>query len=272
MDLLTVRSFFPQNGDYEIDVVAGGTFTDSWTALRNLQYDGFGTADIDAAQVVDSDGGEIRIPVHVTGTRTSTFSVDWAASDGTSGTLVWNAASEGVKWIVLPLGGRETGFSVALTDGRGVNVSGSANRTVVTVYTSAVPRAVCAESGDSAAVRLECRAEGSLGRALVSGREFVSPDGETRSVEWDSSTVADGWRPNGILVRNSDAIAVEGGRGIAAGKSGKIKTASTMIGLCVMMAFPTVSLLAGIVVGVTVVTTVYSGVEYFIQNWNCLWD
>ena len=33
-----------------------------------------------------------------------------------------------------------------------------------------------------------------------------------------------------------------------------------------------VILLAGVVVGLIVVTTVYSGVEYFIQNWNCLWD
>jgi CDP-diacylglycerol--glycerol-3-phosphate 3-phosphatidyltransferase len=45
-----------------------------------------------------------------------------------------------------------------------------------------------------------------------------------------------------------------------------------MIGLCFMMAFPTIAWLSGIVVAVIVITTVYSGVEYFIQNWNCLWD
>ena len=67
-------------------------------------------------------------------------------------------------------------------------------------------------------------------------------------------------------------VAVGKGKVIAAGWSGKVKTASTMIGLCVMMAFPTIALLSGIVVGVIVATTVYSGVEYFIQNWNCLWD
>ncbi len=67
-------------------------------------------------------------------------------------------------------------------------------------------------------------------------------------------------------------IAVGKGKVIAAGWSGKVKTASTMIGLCVMMSFPTVMLLNWIVIGVIVVTTVYSGVEYFIQNWNCLWD
>ena len=62
------------------------------------------------------------------------------------------------------------------------------------------------------------------------------------------------------------------GKVIAAGKSGKFKTASSMIGLCVLMAFPTVGWLAWVVVAMIVITTVYSGVEYFIQNWNVLWD
>lgn len=67
-------------------------------------------------------------------------------------------------------------------------------------------------------------------------------------------------------------VAVGKGKVIAAGWSGKVKTASTMIGLCVMMAFPGIQALNMLVVTVTVVTTVYSGVEYFIKNWNCLWD
>ena len=66
-------------------------------------------------------------------------------------------------------------------------------------------------------------------------------------------------------------VAVGNGTVIAAGWSGKVKTASTMIGLCVMMAFPTVVVLNWIVIGMIVLTTVYSGVEYFVQNWNCLW-
>ena len=67
-------------------------------------------------------------------------------------------------------------------------------------------------------------------------------------------------------------VAAPKGTVIAAGKSGKFKTASTMIGLCALMAFPTVPYLAQIVNGVIIATTVYSGVEYFVQNWNCLWD
>lgn len=67
-------------------------------------------------------------------------------------------------------------------------------------------------------------------------------------------------------------VAVQKGTVIAAGWSGKVKTASTMIGLCFWMGFPTDAILGMIVTGVIVVTTLYSGLEYFIQNWKCLWD
>ena len=67
-------------------------------------------------------------------------------------------------------------------------------------------------------------------------------------------------------------VAVGKGTVIAAGWSGKVKTACSMIGLCFLMAFPTVGWLCATVVGVIVVTTVYSGIEYFVQNWKCLWD
>ena len=66
-------------------------------------------------------------------------------------------------------------------------------------------------------------------------------------------------------------VAVGNGTVIAAGWSGKIKTASTMIGLCVWMAFPGIEVIRVIVTAVIVITTVYSGVEYFVQNWKCLW-
>ena len=62
------------------------------------------------------------------------------------------------------------------------------------------------------------------------------------------------------------------GKVIAAGKSGKFKTASTMVGLCVMMALPGIDIINNVVIAMIALTTVYSGVEYFIQNWNVLWD
>lgn len=67
-------------------------------------------------------------------------------------------------------------------------------------------------------------------------------------------------------------IAVGKGHVIAAGWSGKVKTACTMVGLCVLMVFPQNTTLIWLVVAVIEVTTVYSGVEYFVQNWKCLWD
>ena len=61
-------------------------------------------------------------------------------------------------------------------------------------------------------------------------------------------------------------VAVEQSRVIAAAWSGKIKTASTMVGLCVMMLFPAVHLVNIICSAVILLTTVYSGVEYFWVN------
>ena len=65
-------------------------------------------------------------------------------------------------------------------------------------------------------------------------------------------------------------VAVQNGTVIAAGWSGKVKTASTMVGLCFVMAFPAAALLVKAVVWMIVATTLYSGIEYFIQNWKCL--
>ena len=59
-------------------------------------------------------------------------------------------------------------------------------------------------------------------------------------------------------------VAVEGGRVIAAGWSGKVKTASTMICL-ILMFLPIPALVNTLCVWVIVVTTLYSGVEYFVQ-------
>ena len=60
-------------------------------------------------------------------------------------------------------------------------------------------------------------------------------------------------------------IAVDNGRVIAAAWSGKVKTASTMVGICFMLVFP-IAWLDTLVTAVIVVTTVYSGVEYFVKN------
>lgn len=60
-------------------------------------------------------------------------------------------------------------------------------------------------------------------------------------------------------------IAVEGGRVIAAGWSGKVKTASTMVCLCLMF-LPLPTPVIWVCVAVIVITTVWSGIEYFAKN------
>ncbi len=69
-------------------------------------------------------------------------------------------------------------------------------------------------------------------------------------------------------------VAVEQGRVIAAGWSGKVKTAATMVCLCLMLLIEapgmpygslpaTIDLVSNVVI---VTTTLYSGAEYFIKN------
>ena len=61
-------------------------------------------------------------------------------------------------------------------------------------------------------------------------------------------------------------VAAERQRVIAAAWSGKIKTTCTMIGLCFVLVFTQYDWLNMFVSAVILVTTVYSGVEYFLKN------
>ena len=66
-------------------------------------------------------------------------------------------------------------------------------------------------------------------------------------------------------------VASDQGRVIAAGWSGKVKTASTMV--CIVLMFlPIPDLVNTLCVAVIVVTTLWSGVEYFVKNRDCLRD
>mgnify|MGYP005758195437 FL=1 len=65
-------------------------------------------------------------------------------------------------------------------------------------------------------------------------------------------------------------VAASKGTVMAAAWSGKIKTACTMVGLCLMMVFMNTPLVDTVVTWVIVVTTLYSGIEYFVKNWKCL--
>ena len=67
-------------------------------------------------------------------------------------------------------------------------------------------------------------------------------------------------------------VAVDNGRVIAAGWSGKVKTASTMVCLCLMHLYTPTPLsgmpnyLDWVCIAVIVAATLYSGVEYFVKN------
>ena len=65
-------------------------------------------------------------------------------------------------------------------------------------------------------------------------------------------------------------IAANKGNVIAAGWSGKVKTFSTMVALCVWIVFHDWAWLNWVIILVIILPTIYSGVEYFIQNWSCL--
>ena len=79
-----------------------------------------------------------------------------------------------------------------------------------------------------------------------------------------------GWALLVVIIREFSVsglrmVAADKGRVIAAGWSGKVKTASTMVCICLMLliARPALDLVCAAVI---LVTTVYSGAEYFVKN------
>ena len=83
-----------------------------------------------------------------------------------------------------------------------------------------------------------------------------------------------GWALLVVIVREFAVsglrmVAADKGRVIAAGWSGKVKTASTMV--CIVLMFlPIFKWLNTVCIAVIVLTTIYSGVEYFIKNGDVL--
>ncbi len=86
--------------------------------------------------------------------------------------------------------------------------------------------------------------------------------------------VAWGWMPAWVvivviarefIVSALRLVAASNGRVIAAGWSGKVKTASTMVCICVMLLglAPVVNVICSAVI---LVTTAYSGMEYMVKN------
>ena len=61
-------------------------------------------------------------------------------------------------------------------------------------------------------------------------------------------------------------VAAERQHVIAAAWSGKVKTTCTMVGLCFVLVFTQYEWLNMLVSAVILITTIYSGVEYFMKN------
>ena len=67
-------------------------------------------------------------------------------------------------------------------------------------------------------------------------------------------------------------VAAEKKRVIAAAWSGKFKTTCTMVGLCFMLVFGKYAWMNVFVTAVILITTVYSGIEYFTKNMDVFKD
>ena len=85
-----------------------------------------------------------------------------------------------------------------------------------------------------------------------------------------------GWALLVVIIREFGVsglrmVAADKGRVIAAGWSGKVKTASTMVCI-VLMLLPIAPLVNNICVAVIVLATIYSGVEYFMKTLDVLAD
>ncbi len=85
-----------------------------------------------------------------------------------------------------------------------------------------------------------------------------------------------GWALLVVIIREFGVsglrmVAADKGRVIAAGWSGKGKTASTMVCI-VLMLLPIAPWVNNICVAVIVLATIYSGVEYFMKNLDVLAD
>ena len=85
-----------------------------------------------------------------------------------------------------------------------------------------------------------------------------------------------GWALLVVIIREFGVsglrmVAADKGRVIAAGWSGKVKIASTMVCI-VLMLLPIAPWVNNICVAVIVLATIYSGVEYFMKNLDVLAD
>ena len=223
------REVEPQYGDYSVNIVSGGTYSDKNCAIRYATFSNFGTATLPATAVANEKDGVVRVPMFISTSRTTAFCVDWRVASGTyatRGRLNWNTYTEGTKYIEIPLttgtvNGEFDTFEIEMYESQGINVSTTERKCTVKVYPdNRITMAACAESNASEPARLENRDPlWSYGAEIVCGTEWKSANGESRAEAWDTTQENEGWVEvtDGtdkiqLLVRNDEGLSIEGGR------------------------------------------------------------
>lgn len=127
----------PEFDQYRIYAYPSGTFTDNgWLQTRySSLIAGYASLAIHHA-TTEETCGTLYLPITLSGSRNTPFSIDWKATDGTaqfgtdytcaSGSLSWGSTSEGTKYITIPILADSTvrpprTFTVELTAVRGMN-------------------------------------------------------------------------------------------------------------------------------------------------------
>ncbi|MBQ6379998.1 MAG: hypothetical protein IJJ41_00155, partial [Clostridia bacterium] len=76
----------PQYGDYSVDIIPGGTYSDRNCAVRYATFSNLGTATLPAAAVANEKDEVVRVPLFISTSRTTAFCVDWRVASGTYAT------------------------------------------------------------------------------------------------------------------------------------------------------------------------------------------
>ena len=215
-----------------------GWTDNSWFAVNHIVI---GALPYLAVQPVRAmrQSGSVRIPVMVSGSRSTSFAVDWQTVDGTakygvdftenSGRVSWTSTSAGVRYIEIPLvtesqTDEDVTFTIRLVRSYGANIQTA--EALVTIYNNADSEFdhLTAATATSQPVRLDlrddfggCIAQGVMAMSDTDGD--VTLNGKVIGESWDTTTLEDGWlelsqggETRDVAVLNTDDVHCEEGR------------------------------------------------------------
>ena len=237
-DMRDVETVFPS---YSVIYCYGnGTVADNgYVASRGLVISStYPTLALNNASVYE-DCGTVYIPVTVSGSRNTSFYVEWEASNGTatfgedynlaSGRLIWNSTNDGTRYIAIPitaghLAADEEDFTIRFVASGGANINTTAKTVAIRRRAgSGLENFAYATCGSNAA-RLDLR-EGFGGRIIRGNMAFSTTEGKVYlegnelPSNWNSTAMADGWHElsqnnltEEICLLNNEGISLEEGR------------------------------------------------------------